>query len=121
MFCRTDADFSVLLSMQIDSSFTASNPVRMQIRCRFNTVYLPFLQIICSSSTCGHPLSGDHWLDNFKNSFVPCRIFVDNMYMVCILHRTSLDNLVPNMHFVQFFISSHPCRPAFHADRTYFF
>lgn len=109
------------LKCRLEFSLNASNLLQVQTRCRSTTVYLPNLQIISSLGTCVHQLSGYHLLDNCQYSFIICRIMLVNLQKLCVLCRTSLDNLEPNLCFVQFFTSFHAHWPVFKADSTYIF
>lgn len=50
--------------------------------------------------------------------FTPCIIWPASIQMFHNWCRTSFDNKEPKLHFLKLFTSSHPQRPAFHADST---
>lgn len=95
----------VLRLMQIWLWFYCFKSARNADQMQITTVYLPYLQISSSLSTCVHSLSEGHWQDNFHNSLIPCRILKVNFQNFCVLCRIFLDNLESNLSFVQLFLS----------------
>lgn len=72
---RSEATISKLYTPSIfHSIIAASNLQQVNGRFRFSIVYMPNFQTISSLPTREHPLFRDKKLDDFHQSFIPCRI-----------------------------------------------